>query len=234
MSFLSPSHSQAGKKNLKNRFKKNLSKGFTLIELIVVLAIFAIITGIALADQGNLNSNILVSNLAYEIGLSIRQAQSYGVGVRAVSTTGGFDGAYGVSFDVSKPNRIILFNDLNGDNLYEDGEEDSELQVVNQQGNKIVATCVELDPGQKCTKDTGVGLLTITFKRPNPEAVFTRASVDSDGNIIDGTMVNNATGPAYIVVNTASGNNCRVVTIQSTGQVSVSDVTGGICVNSGS
>ncbi len=197
--------------------------GFTLIELIVVIAIFGIITSIALFNQGKLNSNILVSNLAYEIALSVREAQSYGVGVRAANTSNGFEGGYGISFDASRPDDIILFNDKNDDKLFTADEEASRLTIQNQRGNKVTATCISATMGAVTTCVHGsysIDHLDIIFKRPNPEALFVKGTLPADVG---------AAGPAYIVVNTPSGDNCRVIIVELTGQVRVENSSGGHC-----
>lgn len=56
-------------------FIKNKTKGFSLLELLVVISIFTIITTIALFNQGQLNSNVLLTNLAYDVALTVREVQ---------------------------------------------------------------------------------------------------------------------------------------------------------------
>ncbi len=63
----------------KNKISKS-QKGFTLAEMIIVIGIIGLISSITLFDSRKLNSNILLSNTAYEIGLIIRDAQVSGLG----------------------------------------------------------------------------------------------------------------------------------------------------------
>ena len=53
-------------------------KGFTLIEFIVILSIFAIMAGVALVNFAGFRSNVGLNNLAHDIALTIRQAQVFG------------------------------------------------------------------------------------------------------------------------------------------------------------
>lgn len=87
-------------------FKKKLNnqkqKGMTLIELLVALVIFSIITGIVLFNYGDFNASLTMQNLADDIALTVRRAQSYAIGVRGRS--GDFNIGYGVYFDITQYN----------------------------------------------------------------------------------------------------------------------------------
>lgn len=197
-------------------------KGFSIIELIVVIGIFSIILSVALFNQGKLNNNILLTNLAYEIALLVRETQAYGIGVRAQNTEGGFQGGYGISFDPRSPNRIFQFNDINNNKILDQGELASEYIIQNQRGNTIVAQCIGEASGP-CMDNNK--LINVVFQRPNPEAFFTRADVNGG---TAGPFAESA-GPAYIVVETPMGENCRVVVIEQTGQIRVETNENGNC-----
>jgi prepilin-type N-terminal cleavage/methylation domain-containing protein len=209
-------------KSLGLKKSKLKNAGFTMIELLVVFGIFAVIMGVALFNQAGLNSNILLTNLAYETALAVREAQTYGIGVRATaSTTPNFNMGYGAYFDTSNTgqNQIAVFGDSDGDYTYDAPTELQSLyQVQNQRGNKIVSACVG-QPGA-CTSVTQ---LSIMFKRPNPEASFYK--------IEGGGAIKITTGPAVIVVNNAQGTNCRAIVVEVTGQIRVENSTGGNCIN---
>ncbi len=53
-------------------------KGFTLIEFIVILSIFAIMAGVALINFNSFRSNVGLNNIAHDIALTVRQAQVFG------------------------------------------------------------------------------------------------------------------------------------------------------------
>ncbi len=209
-----------------------MKAGFTLIELLVVLAIFTVIMSVALFDQAGLNSNILITNLAYETALAVREAQTYGIGVRATGGTSSFDKGYGAYFDTDNINQVVVFGDTDGNNFYTTGstELQSLYEIKNQRGNKITSICVGASP---CTSaNTGATFLTpgshnklsIMFKRPNPEATF---------HVFDqsGTEISTPVGPAVIDVNNAAGTNCRAIVVETTGQIRVENSTGGNCTN---
>ena len=58
--------------------KSFVPKGFTLIEFVVIISIFAIMAGIALINFAGFRSNVGSSTLAHDIALTIRQAQVFG------------------------------------------------------------------------------------------------------------------------------------------------------------
>jgi len=195
--------------------------GFTMIELLVVLGIFAAIMAVALFNQAGLNSSILLTNLAYETALAVREAQTYGIGVRASGSSGtDFDKGYGVYFDVSNLSKIVIFKDTDGDNFYDEsgGELQSVYQVQNTRGNKIAS----INFGNSPVLSTG--WVSIMFKRPNPEASFYTYSTPS-------LPSSSTPGPINIIVSSADGTNCRSVIVEVTGQIRVaSPTTPGQCV----
>lgn len=88
---------------------KQSQRGVTLIELIVVIGIFAVVSSVLMFNYSDFNSNISIRNLAQEVALSIRKAQTYATSVQSidvarVSTTS--YPAYGISFKVNRASDI--------------------------------------------------------------------------------------------------------------------------------
>lgn len=145
--------------------------GFTLIELLVVTAIVVIISGVVLANNTRFGGSVLLQNFAYDMALSIREAQVYGIAVRRAAS-GTFGSGFGVHFEMSSPTTYVLFADTNpsptGDEIYNVGQ--GELVETNTilRGYKIQGLC---------TKETAAGVwdctanaLDILFRRPEPDA----------------------------------------------------------------
>lgn len=63
----------------KPYLKKNNEQGFSLIEFIVVLVIFSIMSGTSLFNFNKYQNNIEQTNIAQDIALTLRQAQVYGL-----------------------------------------------------------------------------------------------------------------------------------------------------------
>lgn len=142
-------------------------RGFSLIELLVCIAIISVISVVMLARYKSFNSTILLRNLAYEVALSIREAQVLGISVRGES--GSFTNAYGMHF-TSDATTYTLFVDrpLGGgdpaNGQYDPGEEVTTYTIG--QENEIKSLCAN----KACTP--AVTTLDVLFQRPDPDALF--------------------------------------------------------------
>ena len=104
-----------------------MNRGFTLVELVICVAIFVIMTALVVAKYGNFNQGVLLTDTAYDIALVLHTAQNYGLSVHNAGALGGasnFQTAYGVDFNISSSNvacgamssnymNITLFADTN-------------------------------------------------------------------------------------------------------------------------
>jgi prepilin-type N-terminal cleavage/methylation domain-containing protein len=146
-------------------------KGFTLIELVISVAIFAGITVLLLAKYGNFNQGILLTNLAYDVALTIRNAQSYGLNVQSAPMAGkSFSSEYNIPYGVyfrKTENEFTFFSDLNENGLYNNDLSEYISKSTMKRGARIDDVCV----GTETSCDTRDSL-NITFKRPNPDAVI--------------------------------------------------------------
>lgn len=202
---------------LKKRFKKSYNKAFTLVELLVTLTIFSIMTGIVLFNQESFNNTIFLSNLASDIALSVREAQTYGINIKETEIESKDFVPYGVSFKIKSGGStdfsnkdFILFADLNKNSLYDSnyktctsGSECIEKYSI-KRGNYIKSICVSENDGVCKEKDK----VDILFRRPNPDAII---KTDNGGKVYSYVK---------IVVSSASGN-IKTIVVRNTGQIYV-------------
>ncbi len=203
--------------------KKEERRGFSLVELMVVVAIFLIITAITLGRQSKFSSDILITNLAYQIALSIREAQVYGIGSKQ-SSDNAFKVGYGIHIGApadltQKPTSYNVYADRTDQGtqfVYEPGfDQDIDLVSITQ-GQRIHNFCGH-DPRTdvwNCWDDAGTPShfdLNIVFIKPDPES-----------HIWGGYgSVYNEYDQAIIVVESALGDKCRVVRVTEAGQIAV-------------
>jgi prepilin-type N-terminal cleavage/methylation domain-containing protein len=191
-------------------------KGFTIVELIVSVAIFAVMTALVVAKYGTFNQNTLVTNVAYDMALSIRTAQTYGLSVKSADpSSNAFNSAYGIHFDMSssKPNKFIFFTDTNKTGVYMGQSEDITTFTLNQ-NTYISKICMSGD-ATSCVYTFGAGsptFLDVTYRRPNPDAVF-YTSTDPLNPDLDPV--------ALVTVTSSDGSYNQVVYIRKNGQISV-------------
>lgn len=188
-------------------------KGFTLVEMITVLGIFAVMTSIVVFNYNKFRSDTILTNMAYEVALSIREAQIYGVSVRGGGTSASFGEAYGIYLPFNK-SQYVLFIDDNDDEQYEgsgDGCEtlasDTCVTPYSLQRNVKISNIKNIINCSSSTPTEGEGV-SIVFKRPNPEPV------------IKGKGLNSEMSQVEITLQSAEGTE-RYVEVYGNGQIAV-------------
>ncbi len=160
--------------------KKIKQQGFTLIEMITVLGIFMVMTSIVLFNYNKFTGDTILTNMAYEVALSVREAQIYGVSVRNPNGTIGsaaFGKPYGISFVgtlTGGSSMYSLFADLDNNNQYGGGATcvagagECVTPYTLQRNVKITSVMTS----DTCTSSN----LSIVFKRPDPEPIMNGSS----------------------------------------------------------
>lgn len=211
----------------KNFNKIKYNGGMTLIELLVVISIFVILTSMTIFDYGSFRSSISIKNLADDIALSIRKAQSYAIGVHSDSN---FSSGYGVHFTTSTNSSdpllsgsnksFVIFNDLGPhDTAYNyplngpcgNGSECNEVLniITADKISEIYINDTKVDTGSS---------IDISFLRPNPDAYFCYRSDNSS------STCNTSYSPishVKIVVSNSQSDKTQTITLWNTGQISV-------------
>ena len=168
--------------SVRNRSQLRL-RAFTLIELLVVTAIMVVVTSIVLVSNGKFGDVVKLENLTYDVALSIRQAQVYGISVARFGADI-FTAGYGVHFDISNPTSYATFADaitVNG--LYDcpnpgnPTPETCELVQTTTMtgGHRIIALCTTPLNGPENCK--GVTKIDIVFIRPEPDALISASDI---------------------------------------------------------
>ncbi len=198
---------------LSNIFKNN--KGFTLVELVVVMTIISVVTTAVVFQQNSWNDRLAVNTQAYDMALTARQAQIYSLGVRENKGGTGdlFDVGYGICIDSNISSSYYFFVDNNKDQKCS-SDEYLETKTLNR-GVVIDRICGFNSGGQlRCSPDSGNLIkVNVSFFRPDPIAFI--KFINSGGN--DST---NIYGPVSIYLRSSGGVQYQLK-IDSNGQISV-------------
>ncbi len=132
--------------------KKNNSKGFTLVETIVVVAVVSILSIVMLASHQGSQKQQAVQRTAHQLAGDIRRAQN--MAMASVEHEGAIPEGYGIYFNRgSDPDSYILFADENGN------------QTRNEMGDEDVKT-IDLPSGVEINWPDGAN--NIFFEPPDP------------------------------------------------------------------
>lgn len=206
-----------------SKLHRRLQGGHTFLELIVVISIFAIISSVLLFNFGDFSTNISVQNLASDIALTVKQAQSEAIAGKSSSLsvlTGTYAPTYGVAFLKDRPgsffyfvdgpilkDRLFNYNDPNSIACDQSGSTVTEClrEVAILTGDTITGMCMNVgQPNEACD----ITNVSISFQRPFPDAVIKSSDTSS-------TISNVA-----ITVTSARGTQ-KSILVNALGQISV-------------
>ena len=204
----------------KLSFAKKFARGFTLVELVVVMSIGVLIMTTIVGGQSRYTDAATLKGLANDVSLDLRQAQVYGISVKVSPTDNtDFNGVYGLSFNKSYVSDYVAFKEGSGTfGVYDSNNHTScsgECLIINpiNRGNKINQIC-RIPIANPQTLDCNLGRADITFVRPSTEAKI--VYFNTSGGIIS------STGYQGLRIEFISpGGVKRSVVIYTSGQISV-------------
>lgn len=179
--------------------KHSSSFGFTLVELLVSVGLFTMMTSVVLAKYRTFENNAKFTNAAEDIVLAFRQAQVYGVATKAEASS--FDIPYGVYLKQSTPSQIIIFADRDRNGRYTN----TDNPVIGTINWGSVFSSLSL----KCAGGVCSGNeFSVTFERPNVDAII------KDGS---GSQYTNTNASVTV----SNGTKTSIISISDAGQISV-------------
>lgn len=188
--------------------------GFTIIEMLISLAIFISLSTYFIINYNSVNSRITLDMQAHEVALWIREAQAYAMGIRPLGAI--FTPTYGVYFDADSANSGTFI-------MYVDRFDSAfNLGVFDKRYNPRLLPCG--DPNSECIKQVPLPrkmtISSLVFDGVTPatklDISFTRPNVDARIQDTAGTTYNRGD----ISIASPRGDIRKVVVIDS-GQIVV-------------
>ncbi len=220
------------------------SRGFTLVEMLVVLAIISVITAIALFSQNDFNRSVVLTDTAYSVALSLREMQTFGLSSRQYN--GIQNAGYGLYLSKASPNTYQLFADTYkpssnptipsncvvgplstptpeskpGDCLYTSGSDGIVQNYAFSRGFQVTKFCgydTSATPVKRCSTDAtgGIDALSVVFLRSTTESIVEGLQGSS--------WIPLTSAEIYITSSDATGT--RGICVSRIGQVSVTTGT---------
>jgi len=186
--------------------------GFSLVELLVSVAIIVLVLSIVITQQNSFNSAALLRSQAYEVATDIRMLQLTAVSATNDASGGSdeFRSIVGLHFNTGATanHQYELFVDGNGDGAYTSA--DSFYAPTGLLDPRFVIADIRPNGGA-ATPGTSESV-SITFERPNFDALFS-GSMSSVHIVISPEGVTPA----------GDCESERIIEVTSTGQVTVLD-----------
>lgn len=175
--------------------KKNKEGGFTFVEMITVISIFAVMGSIVLFKYGEFSKRANLDNLAQNVALKVVEAQKSAIsGVKTSGVTSGLAPSYGMYFTInssgSANKKLVYFGDmpagadLEGDKIYQTTGGTSALPCGTSYGSECLSV-TSVTSGEYVSRicySTSATVFTcpsssntaaqIVYKRPFPDATM--------------------------------------------------------------
>ena len=185
--------------------------GFTIVELMVTIGIFVVITGLTLARYRSFNINADFSNTIEDVVIALREAQVYGAGGKGNATCGGlsvYDCSYGVHFALGSSYNIFVDN--NGSNSYDGGDTVRESKSLAGGATITSISCATAETNSGIPYNCINGYVDIMFKRPSPDAFISETPVPTFSD-----------DKALVTIKNADSSKTATITITCAGQMAL-------------
>lgn len=203
---------------------RQFNRGFSLLEMTVVIGIVAVMTAIVLFNLPQMKGGVSIELVAQEVAIYIRGAQVYSRATKTSSDPGGSKEFYsfGMHFETATPDSFFLWADRDdrANRSKHDGQPDEyfynqEVDIPSEETYNLPKGFViaGLEVFKENDVKTSVSQLDVLYKKPDPEANFgcNGASCESIGSI----------HTAQITLTSPNRAQTRCVRVSSNGQILV-------------
>jgi prepilin-type N-terminal cleavage/methylation domain-containing protein len=173
--------------------KKN---GFTLVELLTVIFIIALISGISYINFGDIRDQLALKRAVYQLAQDLRRAQEMAMSATKLEGCQLAKG-YGIYIDrIANSKNYTLYGDVNGDENYSSGNDCIIKSIVIQEKGVVI---------KQINNTASANTVSINFKPPNPDTKI--------------NTLNTGQNTAEIVL--ALGSKTKIVVVNTIGMIGV-------------
>jgi prepilin-type N-terminal cleavage/methylation domain-containing protein len=144
-------------------------EGFTLVEVVIVIAIFVILSSITIFNYRDFDNSIKLKNQALGVALAIKTVQTKALSSRTLITATTAYAPYGIFFDTAaayKDKANPFFDNTNGNRVFDGIESVVTADVFTLESGYAISDVCAGD-GTTCT---AVNPLNVSYLRPSIEA----------------------------------------------------------------
>ncbi len=181
----------------------NQSSAFTLVDLLVAMGIFMLLASLTVANFNQGAKQDSLRQAGWTVASLLEEAQGYALAGRTVNISGGLQvpsGGYGIYFDLSKNNQLVLFPDLNGNGNFDSATETVDGWTYTLPDKVIITTLAPVTP-----------VVSLSFRPPLGDRYI-------NGYLNGGTLGNNL---QVVLQHTGSGSTVAVSVNAVSGQINV-------------
>ncbi|MBU4000257.1 type II secretion system GspH family protein [Patescibacteria group bacterium] len=143
--------------------KRVKNRGYTLVELLIVVAIISIMSVVSFSNYGTSRKNVVLRQEAQKVILDLRQAQN--MAMNTVKFNGQIpSGGYGIRFDVLSSDAYIIYADTDNSATYSGA---GEIFITRAIGSPVIISGISI--GINLGSLNPASPVDINFVPPDPK-----------------------------------------------------------------
>lgn len=183
--------------NVRCQVSNVQKKGFTLVELLVVIALIVFITGLTLINLRTGADILVLERAAHRVAQDMRRTMEFTLRSQAFADCGGSDtlAGYGIRFNSAQPNCYLIYAECNDNATYQGVECDG-----TGSGPDKAVEAIELEKGVQIQSINPSPKFNILFIPPDPEILINNKKTPGTQAVVTLELENDATKTRTVTI----------------------------------